>query len=115
MKMNEWLVIIAAGIAAACSNKVHHARMVLVPDTQTYAEKYPEILDAQVDWIEKESSNISLVIQQGDLTQNNSETEWKTVKNAFYRLNGKVPYVLAVGNHDMGSAPGKFADVHPGS
>ena len=32
-------------------------------------------------------------------------------KQLFQKLNKKVPYVLAAGNHDMGSADGKFADV----
>lgn len=86
-------------------------RVVLLPDTQTYAEKYPEILRAQVQWIADNAGKTDLVIQQGDLTQNNSEKEWEIVRDAFGVLDGKVPYVLAVGNHDMGSVPGKFADV----
>jgi len=90
---------------------MHQARIVLLPDTQTYAEKYPEVLDSQVNWIARNARSIHFVLQQGDLTQNNSEKEWKIVKSAFSRLNNKVPYVLAVGNHDMGSADGKFADV----
>lgn len=95
----------------SCSNKMHQARIVLLPDTQTYAEKYPQVLDAQIQWIANNAKEIDFVLQQGDLTQNNNEKEWKIIKSAFTRLNGKVPYVLAVGNHDMGSADGKFADV----
>jgi Calcineurin-like phosphoesterase len=90
---------------------MHQARIVLLPDTQTYAEKFPEVLDSQVNWIARNGGNINFVLQQGDLTQNNSEKEWKIVQSAFKRLDHKVPYVLAVGNHDMGSADGKFADV----
>ncbi|WP_247716432.1 metallophosphoesterase [Sinomicrobium weinanense] len=86
-------------------------RIVLVPDTQTYTEKYPEILRTQIQWIADNARETDLVIQQGDLTQNNSKEEWETVRQAFRKLDGKVPYVLAVGNHDMGSAPGKFADT----
>ncbi len=95
----------------SCNATKHQARIVLLPDTQTYAEKYPEILHAQVDWIAKSAKDITLVLQQGDLTQNNSDKEWKNVQDAFSKLNNKVPYVLAVGNHDMGSAPGKYADI----
>ena len=74
-------------------------------------KKFPEVLDSQVNWVASNASHISFVLQQGDLTQNNNEKEWKIVKSAFSRLDHKVPYVLAVGNHDMGSADGKFADV----
>ena len=95
----------------ACNRKMHTARFVLLPDTQYYAEKFPEVLDSQINWIARNAATISLVIQQGDLTQNNSPEEWQVVKEDFTRLNNKLPYVLAVGNHDMGSVPRKFADV----
>jgi len=84
---------------------------VLVPDTQYYAEKYPEILHSQIDWIVENSDKMDMVLQQGDLTQNNSPEEWEVVKSAFNKLNGVLPFVFAVGNHDMGSEPGKFADT----
>jgi 3',5'-cyclic AMP phosphodiesterase CpdA len=95
----------------ACNTKMHQARIILLPDTQTYAEKFPEVLDSQINFILKEQKNISFVLQQGDLTQNNNDNEWGIIKAAFSKLDNKVPYVLAAGNHDMGSAPGKFADV----
>src|SRR5690606_20629583 len=98
-------------LLASCSPGVHQARIVLLPDTQTYAEKFPHVLDSQIRWIERNADSISFVLQQGDLTQNNSDKEWQIIQNAFTRLEGKLPYVLAVGNHDMGSVPGKFADV----
>lgn len=98
-------------ILASCSPGVHTARFVLLPDTQTYAEKYPEVLDSQINYILKEKKNIHLVLQQGDLTQNNNDKEWMIIKDAFSKLDNKVPYVLAAGNHDMGSGAGKFADV----
>ena len=95
---------------ASCSRNLQQARIVLLPDTQTYAEKYPEVLDSQINYILREKGNISFVLQQGDLTQNNNDKEWTVVKNNFEKLDNKVPYVLAAGNHDMGSGPGKYAD-----
>ena len=110
LRISQLLQLILLLPFMACSPEIGQATFVLVPDTQTYAEKYPEILDAQLNWIEKEAGNIALVLQQGDLTQNNNKQEWEVVQKAFTRLDEKVPYVLAVGNHDMGSAPGFFAD-----
>ena len=103
--------LLLAIVCAACNKKIHQARIVLLPDTQTYTEKYPEVLDAQINYILKEQKNINFVLQQGDLTQNNNDKEWQIVKNAFSKLDNKIPYVLAAGNHDMGSAPSKYADV----
>lgn len=107
--LNKWCILFLA--IASCSPGKHTARFVLLPDTQTYAEKYPEVLDAQINYILKEKKNINLVLQQGDLTQNNNDKEWQIIKGAFSKLDNQVPYVLAAGNHDMGSADGKFADV----
>ncbi len=98
-------------LLVSCSGKMHQARIVLLPDTQTYAEKYPEVLEAQIDWIYANRQQIDFVLQQGDLTQNNNQQEWEFIQRAFSKLNQQVPYVLAAGNHDMGSAAGKFADT----
>lgn len=98
-------------ILTSCSQKLYKARFVLLPDTQYYTEKFPEVLDSQINWVKGHANDIDLVMQQGDLTQNNSAEEWLRVKNAFSRIQNFVPTVLAVGNHDMGSGPGKTADV----
>lgn len=105
------LLVFASLLLFSCSRNLHRARFVLLPDTQTYAEKYPEVLDSQINYIIREQKTINLVLQQGDLTQNNNDKEWQLIKTAFSKLNNKLPYVLAAGNHDMGSAAGKFADV----
>ncbi len=112
---NLSLVIIFCLLFASCSHKIYQARVVLLPDTQTYAEKYPQVLDSQIHWIANNAKDIDFVLQQGDLTQNNNDNEWLIIQKAFAKLNGKVPYVLAAGNHDMGSADGKFADVRNSS
>jgi len=111
MKTFGCILITGLFFMSSCAKKMHQARIVLLPDTQTYAEKYPEVLDAQINWIVSNSASIDFVLQQGDLTQNNSNREWTIIRDAFSKLNGKVPYVLAAGNHDMGSMDGKFADV----
>jgi hypothetical protein len=85
--------------------------LVLLPDVQSYTENYPHILHSQVDWIVEHSTDFDMVLQQGDLTEHNNREEWEVARAAFSKLNHVIPYVLAVGNHDMGSAPGKNADV----
>jgi len=105
------ITVLIVSVCVSCGRHLHQARFVLLPDTQTYAEKYPEILDSQVNWIVRERNNIALVLQQGDLTQNNNDLEWERVRSSFRKLDNKVPYSVAAGNHDMGSVPGKYADV----
>jgi hypothetical protein len=111
MKIRIIIFIFISNTFLACNPGLHKARIVLLPDTQTYSEKYPEVLDSQINYLLKEQKNIDLVLQQGDLTQNNNDKEWQVIQKAFSRLDNKIPYILAAGNHDMGSAAGKFADV----
>lgn len=111
MKIPGALWVIGVLLLSSCAKQMHQARIVLLPDTQTYAEKYPEVLYSQINWIAAHAGEIDFVLQQGDLTQNNNDKEWAVIQRAFSKLNNKVPYVLAAGNHDMGSMDGKFADV----
>ncbi len=78
--------------------------LVVVPDIQ-YLTLNPsnEVLRDMMDWIleRRQSLNIQMVLQEGDLTHNNTEAEWVEADASFSMLDGEVPYVVCVGNHDM--------------
>lgn len=81
-----------------------------LPDTQSYVEDvdtltapYYDRFTSQTDWILANKDQISLVLQQGDITNRNIPPQWELAQDAFFPLNNQVPYVLAVGNHDMGA------------
>ena len=77
--------------------------LVVLPDTQFYSEKYPDIFIAQTRWIrdQKDTLNIVAVLHEGDIVQNpGNEQEWKVADEAFSRLKGVVPWGVAIGNHD---------------
>lgn len=90
--------------------------MILIPDLQNYVKwnRNQPILDLMMRWIENniDSLNIKMVVCVGDLVEQNdlinrghdgdqsSQRQWETVSGAFARLNGKVPYIAATGNHD---------------
>jgi len=55
------------------------------------------------EWIvtNRDKENIRYLLQVGDLVQDGgSETEWRNIDAAYSVLDGKLPYILAVGNHD---------------
>ncbi|MCK7590684.1 metallophosphoesterase [Subsaxibacter sp. CAU 1640] len=103
-----FVTILWFGFSVKAQNSIE---FVVLPDTQTYVEEFPEVFLKQMQWISEHSERFSFVLHEGDITQNNSEKEWQIAKNGFKLLEGKIPYSLALGNHDMGSAPGKFADT----
>ncbi len=76
--------------------------MILLPDTQNYAAAYPEIFNSQTAWIAENARKISFVLHQGDITNNNTELQWKIAVGAFSMIDRKVPYTFVLGNHDIG-------------
>jgi hypothetical protein len=78
--------------------------LVVLPDTQVYAARYPELFEAQADWIvaNRESRNIAYVLHVGDIVNDNDPPQWEVARRSLARLDGVVPYALAPGNHDYG-------------
>ncbi len=101
-------LVIAVVLLSSCKDDPI-VRLVLLPDTQSYAESYPEIFYAQTEWIAEHSAEIAFVLHQGDITDDNNEKQWKVAEEALGKLDGKVNYALAAGNHDMGT--GGSADI----
>lgn len=81
--------------------------LVLLPDTQIYAEKYPKTFLSQAQWIADHAAdrNIRFVMSEGDVTNRNTPDQWTTARAAYSLLDGKVPYGLVLGNHDYTHKP----------
>ena len=73
-----------------------------LPDTEVYAQKYPELFYAQTKWIAEQVArrNIAYVLHLGDITQHNNEPQWTVARQSFAMLDGEVPYALVPGNDD---------------
>ncbi|MGN6492654.1 MAG: metallophosphoesterase [Agriterribacter sp.] len=93
--------------------------VIMLPDPQTYQkfERNQPLFELMTAWVSDniKKLNIQLVICTGDLVEQNeminpdgiggdqpSRKQWASVAKAFNRLDGKVPYILAAGNHDYG-------------
>lgn len=80
--------------------------LVVLPDTQYYSAKYPALFEEQTSWIarNKEKYNIQYTLQMGDITDNGSAKQFRRAQCAMKILEtGKVPYAIAIGNHDYAS------------
>lgn len=78
--------------------------IAILPDTQYYAQKYPDIFHQQTQWLADQARkyNIQFMIQVGDVTETAVDAEWTVAQAAFKRLEGKIPWASAPGNHDYG-------------
>jgi hypothetical protein len=78
--------------------------IAILPDTQFYAQKHHEIFHKQTQWLADNAAKYSIrfTIQVGDVTETSANVEWAVARDAFKRLDGKVPWASAPGNHDYG-------------
>jgi len=104
MKIRKPFVFFAllTSFFCSCASKKEFT-LVLLPDTQIYSEKYPDIFKSQTKWVADHAKQITFMLHQGDITNNNSESQWKVATEAINLMDGKVPYTLALGNHDNGT------------
>lgn len=77
--------------------------IAVLPDTQHYSREWPEIFTSQTQWIAHnlDALNIQCVLHEGDITDNNTAREWENAAASLGVLQGRVPCILNVGNHDM--------------
>lgn len=92
--------------SAATSPPLKNFSIVLVPDTQNYwpSTGKPEMVYNQSKWIvsQKYAQNIKLAIHLGDIVNSHENVnEWKHSSEAMKILDGKVPYLILPGNHDV--------------
>jgi hypothetical protein len=79
--------------------------LAVLPDTQYFAQRYPDVYFRQTDWIvkNKDAHRILFVAHEGDVTQDNVPREWEVARKAMKPLHdAKIPYSLLTGNHDIG-------------
>lgn len=92
--------------------------MVVMPDTQNYSKSSVNlpIFSQITNWIKdnKEEYKVQVVLQEGDIVNQNSQVtptsgdqtanqQWANAKAAMGVLNGELPYIMAAGNHDLGT------------
>lgn len=123
--MRTHLYLIFTAVAVVCSLNALRAAdawtMAVIPDTQNYCKivSNAEIFDHMTTWLAAQANAgaLQLVLHEGDIVEQNnipqpaggkagdqnSTQQWMHAARAIHRLNGQVPYVLSLGNHDYGN------------
>ncbi|MBI2570625.1 MAG: neprosin family prolyl endopeptidase [Candidatus Schekmanbacteria bacterium] len=77
--------------------------IVVLPDTQYYSKSYPDTYYEQTQWIVDNRSkyNIAFAAHVGDITNNNTVSQWEVADSAHATLDDSgIPYSMVPGNHD---------------
>src|SRR5579859_4356669 len=94
---------VPAQTAAPSPTPLDEFTIVALPDTQFYSSLYPQIFAAQTQWIANHvhDQNIRLVVGLGDIVDGGGDlTQWQNADAAVRLLDGQVPSMMAIGNHD---------------
>src|SRR6201987_2554214 len=98
------LVLLLCALFAPSARAQGDFTIIALPDTQYYSEDYPATFTAQTRWIVNNQSalNIQVVLGLGDVVQTATNAwEYQNADASIKLLdNAKIPYFLAVGNHD---------------
>lgn len=81
--------------------------IIALPDTQYYSRDFPDIFRAQTQWIADhvQDQRIKMVLGLGDIVDDGADpVQWQNADLAVRLLDGTVPYMMAIGNHDYASA-----------
>ncbi len=101
------MTVVCLGVLSGCATTAPEPgifTVALLPDTQNYAEKFPDTYAAQTKWIvsRQDPDNIRFAIHLGDIVQHaHVEKEWEAADRAHRVLDGVVPYSVTPGNHDL--------------
>jgi predicted phosphodiesterase len=113
MTLAFWLTAMRAG-AAEPPFVEGSQTLVVLPDTEGYAGRRPQIFFDMMKWVANQQKvrNVIGLLHVGDITNDNREHEWKNARKAFDFIEGKIPYVLAAGNHDYDHTPGRLTHMN---
>jgi hypothetical protein len=80
--------------------------VAVLPDTQYLLDEGgsdPEPVRAALDWLVRSrgDANIAFMTQLGDVTEHGTETEMRLADRVFRTVDGKLPYSVLAGNHDV--------------
>jgi len=105
MKPPALSICLSLLLCAGPARAAEEFTVAALPDTQNYAQDYPEIYHAQTQWLAEQQAarNILFVAHLGDIV-NEAATipQWVVAAAAMERLDdGEMPYGTCVGNHDI--------------
>lgn len=96
------LLALTAMLPACRSAGPQPFSVVVIPDSQCYAMQFPGIFYEHMDWVRDniEKENVVFVTHVGDIVYGSHDNQWQVADKAMSKIDGLVPWGVAVGNHD---------------
>lgn len=115
--LTRWFLSIVL-VCGALPSWAESFTLPVLPDTQIAVNRKPEMLHSQIDWLAKNAAPLKMpiVLHVGDIVDFHNDKQWTTASEAFKVLDdAKIPYALAVGNHDTAAVGENSGSAAPGN
>lgn len=94
--------------------------LLVFGDIQEYTKNSNTMIyyDKSVNWIIRQLNDdvkITAILQVGDVTTANKESQWKLFQSSTQLLADRIPYFLCTGNHDYDWSDGGYKIAHRNS
>ena len=110
------MMLLISIISIAQADEAEPFTIAVLPDTQYYCDVRHKLsakwqagdlrryFFAQTQWIHdsQERLNTAFAVHVGDIVQTDVPEDWEIAREAMSTIEGKIPYALCLGNHDMG-------------
>jgi hypothetical protein len=111
----QWIFLIA--ILVSANVNAGKVKILHVGDTQKITDQKPNNWLTTMDRVMTDdvTKDADFILQTGDITEDSKGTCWDVAQEGWRKLDGKIPYVLGVGNNDLdGDSDGdKFNEHFP--
>ena len=111
------ILIVLLQLSFGSSSCTQKFTIPVLPDTQKEINYKPEMFTSQMEWLasHKDSLKIPIVLHVGDVVDFDNHDHYKIASEGFSILDrAKVPYAIAIGNHDT-EVVGEFSGgITPG-
>ncbi len=103
MKKSTLLSISLLLVFSASNIFAQKVKVLVFGDSQKIVNEAPDSYTSAMDKIltDSQTKDANFIMHMGDIVEDNLVTNWTVAQAAWQKLDGKIPYVLNVGNNDM--------------
>jgi hypothetical protein len=112
----KWLVFAPFFLSIGCA--VKRFTIPVLPDTQESVTRRNEMFYSQMNWMAKSRDSLKapIILHVGDLVNFDNQQQWDIASKGYAILDSaKIPYAIAVGNHDTEAVGVNSGSAAPGN
>ncbi|NDP20533.1 MAG: hypothetical protein GZ091_05585 [Paludibacter sp.] len=117
MKKHTFGIVLFLFVLSAPNIFAQKVKVLVFGDSQKIVNEAPASYTSAMDKIltDSQTKDANFIMHMGDIVEDNLVSNWQVAQTAWQKLDGKIPYVLNVGNNDIAGDGGilKYNEYFP--